>query len=252
MTQNLLEETFSEYANPLAVRPQPGLSKAIAGMSRHLKQDMEEAYHRLLALSGNVEEMIGNAVKSLMAKNRELALQVIQSDSDIDRTEVRIEEECLKMLALHQPVAADLRRLTTMMKINNDLERMADLACNIAERTSSLEIDSQFTIPTSINSMAEQTIGMVRDSLHAFINLDIDLAFQVIQRDSQVDQLNVQVIDTLMESMRESECISDAINCFSASRHLEQIADHATSVAEDVVYMVNGVIVRHQHSKPTS
>ncbi len=221
-------------------------------MSRHLKQDLEEAYHRLLALSGQVEEMILLSVKSLMDRNVEVAAQVIALDNEIDRVEVRIEEECLKMLALHQPVAADLRRLTTMMKVNNDLERMADLACNVAERASCLTQDWSFVVPEMIRTMADESIGMVRDSLNAFVNLDIDLAYGVIHRDQKVDELNVQVIHDLVKQMEHSEWAVPALHCFSASRHLEQIADHATNVAEDVIYMVNGVIVRHRHAELNS
>ncbi len=222
-------------------------------MSRHLTQDLEEAYHRLLALSGLVEEMINLSVKSLMEREIDTAQQVIDLDSEIDQTEVRIEEECLKMLALHQPVAADLRRLTTMMKVNNDLERMADLACNVAERASNVTEAREFPIPERIRDMAEQTIGMVRDGLNAFVNLDIDLAYSVIERDNLVDATNVQVIEELAQLMQqESTWVPPALHCFSASRHLERIADHATSVAEDVIYMVNGVIVRHQHSQPNA
>lgn len=220
-------------------------------MSRHLKSDLENAYHRLLALSGEVEEMINVAVQSLMERRTELARRVIEADSEIDRSEVQIEEECLKMLALHQPVAADLRRLTTMMKINNDLERMADLACNIAERSSSLIATTDFPIPDMISDMAEKSVSMVRDSLNAFINLDIDLSYAVIRFDDEVDKMNVSVIEELSETMRRNpNWVEAALNCFSAARHLEQIADHATSVAEDVIYMVNGIIVRHQHNAP--
>lgn len=221
-------------------------------MSRQLKQDLEEAYNRLLALSGQVEEMITLSVKSLMERDLETAVKVIALDSEIDRAEVRIEEECLKMLALHQPVAADLRRLTTMMKVNNDLERMADLACNVAERASCITEENTFVIPELIHEMAAKTIGMVRDSLNAFINLDIDLAYRVIQQDQAVDDLNVQVIDDLVKQMEATGAAVPSLHCFSASRHLEQIADHATNVAEDVVYMVNGVIVRHRHAELTN
>ncbi len=115
-------------------------------MSRHLQHDLDDAYHSLLALSGKVEEMIVLAVRALVERRRDLAQQVIDRDTEIDKTEVRIEEDCLKMLALHQPVAADLRRLTTMMKINNDLERMADLACNVAERAYNLTDVPDFPI----------------------------------------------------------------------------------------------------------
>ncbi len=220
-------------------------------MSRHLQQDLEHSYHRLLVLSGQVEEMIVTSVRSLMERRRELALQVIEGDAGIDRTEVRIEEECLKMLALHQPVATDLRRITTMMKINNDLERMADLACNVAERAYNLTEVADFPIPSLIDQMVAETTTMVRDGLNAFVNLDVDLAYQVIGRDDVVDAINVQVIDQLTEIMQQhAEWVVPALHCFSAARHLERIADHATNVAEDVVYLVGGVIVRHRHLPP--
>lgn len=219
-------------------------------MSRHLTQDLNEAYQSLLALSGQVEEMIHLSVKSLMERELQTAQQVISLDTEIDRREVRIEEECLKMLALHQPVAADLRRLTTMMKVNNDLERMADLACNIAERAIHLTNQDDFPIPSLIRQMADQTIDMVRGGLKAFVSLDIETAFAVIQKDNAIDAANVEVIKQLSDIMRShADWVDAALHCFSASRHLERIADHATNVAEDVIYMVNGVIVRHRHDQ---
>lgn len=217
-------------------------------MSRHLQHDLEQAYHHLLTISGQVEEMIDKAVKSLVERRRELADQVIGRDREIDQQEVRIEEECLKMLALHQPVAADLRRITTMMKINNDLERMADLACNIAERGYSLAPVPEFPIPDMINEMVLLATRMVRDGLNSFVNSDIDLAYSVISRDDAVDALNVKVIDQITELMMgNSQWVEAGLHCFSGARHLERIADHATNIAEDVVYMVNGVIVRHRY-----
>ena len=220
-------------------------------MSRHLKQDLEEAYHRTLALSGQVEEMINKSLRALMARQQDTATEVIASDEEIDRIEVRIEEECLKMLALHQPVAADLRRLTTMMKINNDLERIADLACNIAERAIDLIGHPTFPIPELLRDMASDAIAMVRDSLDAFVNLDIDLAYRVIEKDDVVDDVNVKVIDEVTSLMQQDDVwLEPALHTFSASRCIEQIADHAVSVAEDVIYMVNGVIVRHRHNDP--
>lgn len=221
------------------------------GMSRHFQNDLENAYHVLLALSGQVEAMINLSVKSLMDRDLHAANQVIESDTEIDSTEVRIEDDCLKMLALHQPVAADLRRLTAMIKINNDLERMADLACNVAERASGVVASGDFPIPELIRTMAEQVVKMVRDSLNAFVNLDSDQAYQVIGSDDAVDQTNVAVIENLSALMSENSLwVAPALHCFSASRHLEQIADHATSIAEDVIYMISGDIVRHKHHAP--
>ena len=248
----MLKEEIIGYETDGAVsasRPSAGFLKESKGMSRHLKQDLEEAYHRLLGLSGQVEEMINKAVRALTERELALASEVVSSDEDIDRIEVSIEEECLKMLALHQPVAADLRRLTTMMKINNDLERIADLACNVAERSSELNTHATFPIPELLKDMAAACIGMVKDGLDSFVNLDIDLAYRVIHTDDKVDRMNVQVIDELTSYMQENpESVEAAIHCFSASRCLEQVADHAVNVAEDVIYMVNGVIVRHQHA----
>jgi len=218
-------------------------------MSRHLSQDLSESFHSLLKLSGQVEEMIGLAVKALVEGNNALALEMIQRDEDIDQCEVRIEEECLKMLALHQPVAADLRRVTTMMKINNDLERMADLACNIAQRAYSVSPFPDFQMPPELHQMAVMAAAMVRQSLDAFVNQDMDHAYQVISADDRVDAMNVKVIDQLVVLMtRNPQEIATALHCFSASRHIEQIADHATNIAEEVVYMISGIIVRHRRT----
>ncbi len=216
-------------------------------MSLHLSQDLTEAHNSLLKLSGSVEDMIASAVRSLVERRGALAAEVIERDSQIDRSEVRIEEDCLKMLALHQPVAADLRRITTMMKINDDLERIADLACNIAQRADSLVPYPEFPIPPGINEMALMTTSMVRRSLDSFVQRNTEQAHQVIEEDDRVDAKNVEVIETLTSLMlRDNTQITAAMHCFSASRHLEQIADHAVSIAEDLIYMVDGVIVRHR------
>jgi phosphate transport system protein len=223
-------------------------------MSLHLSQDLTEAHNSLLKLSGSVEDMIASAVRSLVERRGALAAEVIDRDSQIDRSEVRIEEDCLKMLALHQPVAGDLRRITTMMKVNNDLERIADLACNIATRSDSLCPHPEFPIPPGINAMALMSTSMVRRSLDAFVQRDPEQARMVIEDDDLVDAKNVEVIETLNSLMsRDSTQIWAAMHCFSISRHLEQIADHAVNIAEDIIYMVDGVIVRHRHllQRPT-
>jgi phosphate transport system protein len=174
---------------------------------------------------------------------------VVRRDSDVDRAEVRIEEDCLKMLALHQPVAADLRRVTTMMKVNNDLERMADLACNIAQRADSLCPHPEFPIPSGINEMATMVTRMVRASLDAFVRNDSAMARSVIVMDDPLDAKNVQVIGVLAQSIQNDPTrVEAALHAFSASRHLEQIGDLAVSIAEDVIYMVEGVIIRHRQA----
>jgi phosphate transport system protein len=214
-----------------------------------LAKDLQSAYLQLIQLSGKVEQMIEQSVVALVNKDQAKADEIIASDTDVDRREVQIEEVCLTMLALHQPVAADLRRITMMIKINNELEQMADLACNIAERTKSLDPSSQFAIPASMAPMAEVVRRMVKDSLNAFINADSALARRVLETDDEVDRLNVQVIHAVEDSIQQvCHSVPEALHCFSASRHLEQIADHATSIAEDVIYMAEGDIVRHRRT----
>jgi phosphate transport system protein len=218
-------------------------------MSLHLNQDLDEARVSLLKLSGMVEDMIALAVKSLMQRQGILASDVVRRDSDVDRAEVRIEGDCLKMLALHQPVAADLRRVTTMMKVNNDLERMADLACNIAQRADSLCPHPEFPIPDGINEMATMVTRMVRASLDAFVRNDSAMARSVIVMDDPLVAKNVQVIGVLAKSIQNDPTrVEAALHAFSASRHLEQIGDLAVSIAEDVIYMVEGVIIRHRQA----
>ena len=218
-------------------------------MANHLAQDLQAAYFQLIELSGAVEQMIEQSVGALMNKDRQTAAAVIAGDREIDRREVQIEENCLTILALHQPVAADLRRIVMMLKINNELEQMADLACNIAQRAESLAAQSDFTMPELMTGMADKVRAMVKDSLNAFINSDEPLAYRVLAADDEVDQINARIIAAVERSLGERPTnVSEAMHCFSASRHLEQIADHATSVAEDVIYMVSGDIVRHRRT----
>ena len=172
---------------------------------------------------------------------------MIEGDVDIDRREVEIEEECLKILALHQPVAVDLRRTAAIMKINNDLERIADLAVNIAERARCLTEHPEFTIPSGLEHMVQLANSMVRDALDAFVSLDVKAARDVCIRDEEVDACNREVIGELCQVMRqESDLVEAALHFFSAARHVERIADHATNIAEDVIYLVEGEIARHR------
>jgi phosphate transport system protein len=217
-------------------------------MSRHLLRDMERIHREVLSLSCVVEEMIDRATLALCERSDSLAAVVIQSDAEVDRLEVSIEEDCLKMLALHQPVAVDLRRIATVLKVNNDLERIADLAVNTAERAKSINRYPQFPIPHDVRVMANMATRMVRGALDAFVNLDTQQARSVLRTDSDLDSLNVHVIDQLTEIMQQTAAlVPPALHCFSASRHIERIGDHATNIAEDVIYLVEGDIVRHQY-----
>jgi phosphate transport system protein len=197
---------------------------------------------------GIVEQMIQHSVRSLMERNSDLADEVIQGDEDIDAREIRIEEECLKLLALHQPLATDMRWLVTVVKTNSELERMADLACNIAERAKSLDLYPLYPVPAEIEEMVAISTKMVKDALDAFVEHDPKKAVQVIHEDDRMDSLNRTVIQQIQDTMRQSpEDVDPALHCFSASRHLERISDLATNIAEDVIYLVDGNIVRHQH-----
>ncbi len=216
-------------------------------MSKHFERDIENLQRALLTMSGHVEEMVGLASRALCERNSTLAQRVIDSDAAVDEQEVRLEEECLKILALHQPVAIDLRRVATVIKVNNDLERIADLAVNIAQRTRCLVEDSEFPIPLKLDRMADLARTMLRDSLDALVDMDVAKARLICQTDDEVDELNRQVIDELQLRMQEHVVtISAALHCFSATRHMERIADHATNIAEDVIYLVSGEIARHK------
>lgn len=217
-------------------------------MSKHLQRDMEKIHRDILALSATVEDVIDKASRALCGRKRNLAEEVMRGDEDVDRREVHIEEECLKILALHQPVAVDLRRIATVLKVNNDLERIADLAGNIAERALALCDYPDFAIPPRVRRMIDLATMMVRGSLDAFVNLDAQAARRICRMDDEMDSYNCQVIDELQSQMQEDpSIIVPGMHCFSAARCIERIADHATNIAEDVIYLVEGEIARHKH-----
>ena len=217
-------------------------------MSKHLERALDQLREQLIGQFGVVEQMIQLSVRSLVERRPDFAARVIERDNEVDEQDVVIEEECLKTLALHQPVANELRWLITVIKVNGELERMADLACNIAERSKELDLFPLFPVPGELNQMVNVTMRMVRTALDAFVEGDTGKAAEVIKMDDQVDRLNRVVIENLHESMRDStENILPAVHCFSASRHLERIGDMAENVSEEVIYLVEGEIVRHQH-----
>src|SRR5437870_1643823 len=216
-------------------------------MSKHLERDLENVQRDILTQARAVEEAIHKAIRALQERNIQLAQQVIDGDSEIDEEENHVEEECLKILALHQPVAVDLRRTASALLINVDLERMADLAEDIAERAVSLARLPPIPIPEKLQRMTDLTTSMVRQSLDAFVNIDARLARLVCRLDDEVDRYNDAIILELIRLMRGSpEMVEPGLSLFSATRHLERIADHATNIAEDVIYLVEGEIVRHR------
>ena len=217
-------------------------------MSIHLQRDLESLEQNLLNQSSLVEQMVFRAVQSLRELRVDIVQEVLGSEETVNYREVEIEEECLKILALHQPVAVDLRRAATVLKINGDLERIADLAVNICERTHSLVLHPDFQMPPHLDEMADAAISMVRDALDSFVRLDIDAAREVCVRDDVVDDLNRQVIFDLHALVEANlSNIEPAFHFYSASRHVERIADHATNIAEDVIYLVDGEIARHRN-----
>ena len=216
-------------------------------MTRHLDREIEKLKKQILTLSALVEQCVSRAVKSVSERDEALATMVIDVDEEIDQLEVDVEEDCLKILALHQPVAIDLRFVISVLKINNDLERVGDLAVNIAERTLFLASHDPIRPPYDLTEMAAKSQTMLRLSLDALMNLDARLAHEVILSDDEVDLINRQMFTQVQEAIkRHPGQVAQLINYLSVSRNLERIADYATNVAEDVIYMINGEIVRHK------
>ncbi len=215
-------------------------------MKQHFHEELESLKAQLLSMASRVEEAIHRSTKALVERDEELALLVTTSDDAINMAEIRNDDFCLKLLALHQPAATDLRFIAAAMKINNDLERMGDQAVNIAERAMELLKEPLLKPLIDIPRMAELAQEMVRDALNAFVNGDDLLAKEVCERDDRVDQLNDQVFRELLTyMMQDAGTISRAVDLILVGRHLERIADHATNIAEDVIYMVRGKTIKH-------
>jgi len=215
-------------------------------MSKHLERDLERLQQRIVGFAGMVEEAIFKAVQAMQEHNRDQAEEIIEGDADIDRAENDITEDCLKLLALHQPVATDLRRIATTLMITTDLERMGDLARHLAEAAIVLSAPPVPT-PTKLSRMTEIALTMVRQSLDSFVNLDSQLARRVVRMDDEVDQLNDELIAELTAAMKQSpDAVEPGLTLFAATRQLERIADHATNIAEDVIYLIEGEIVKHR------
>lgn len=216
-------------------------------MPPRLQIEIENIKKQILSLGAMVEEHVNMAIKALETKDNDIANKIIATDKKIDEFEVEIEEECLKVLALHQPVAVDLRFITAIIKINNDLERIGDEAVNIAERVIYISSRIPVKVEFDYKEMGEKTINMLKGSLDALVKLDVDLAYKVIFKDDDVDKINREIYERVRESISKNPDRSGyLLNLFSISRYLERIADHATNIAEDVIYLVEGVIQRHK------
>jgi phosphate transport system protein len=218
-------------------------------MRIRLQNDIERLNKSVLSLGALVEERFRMAVKAVEKRDVELANRVIEGDVEIDQHEVDLEEDCLKILALHQPVADQLRYIVAVLKLNNDLERIGDLAVNIAGSVRLIEQYSDIRIPFDYFAMAERAQEMIAKSLDSFVNKDLDLALQVCAQDDDVDSMKRELQSQFSKEVcRNTSRMEAQIELFLVSRHLERIADHATNIAEDVIYMISGAIHRHRGS----
>jgi len=215
-------------------------------MTKHFQRELEKIKKKILSLGAMVEERVRMAIQAIEEFDGEIAKKIILSDHEIDEMEVEVEEECLKIMALHQPVAVDLRFLIAVIKINNDLERIGDQAVNIAQRVKTITKKERSDFVFDYSLMAEKAENMLRMSLDALVNLDDDLAFKVLLLDDEVDAINKEAYNLIKRAISKNpDNVSYLINLLLISRHLERLADHATNIAEEVIYMIEGEIVRH-------
>ncbi len=216
-------------------------------MSIHLERAIQLLKKKITTVGTHAEEAVRDVTRALEEKDAALAQQICDNDDLIDELEVEIEEECLKILALYQPVATDLRFIIAVLKINNDLERIGDLAVNIAERALYLATQKSAKVQFDFHSMAQTTQLMLSKALDALVNVDVHTARQVCAMDDEVDTMNREMYLLVQEGgQAHPEQLEMLIHMLSISRHLERIADLATNIAEDVIYMARGEIVRHR------
>jgi phosphate transport system protein len=216
-------------------------------MSVHLQRAIDDLKKNILSLSAWVEDQVQMAIRALLERDEDLAAAVEERDAKTDQREVAIEEECLKMLALYQPVAMDLRLVVAVLKINSDLERIGDMAVNIAHKSRRLAHESPMETPPDIGEMFERVGAMLRDSIDSLVNLDARLASEVCGRDNEVNRLKHAFRVKTEEMMhRDPDSIGRLLQLQAVARNLERIGDCATNIAEDVIYMTEGRIARHR------
>ncbi len=214
---------------------------------QHLHRAIEYLKKEIIREAGLVETNLREGVKALMTRDLELAQEIAARDHIIDELEVEVEEECLKIFALYQPVAVDLRYLVAFLKLNNDLERIGDLATNISERAVSLAVKDHLEIPVEIPRMSQMVQKMLKDTLDALVDLDGTKAKNVMRADDSVDRLHHSMYQIVGDNIQTDPAhVGNWLEILAVSRYLERIADHCTNIAEDVVYMVDGQINRHQ------
>ena len=215
-------------------------------MERHFDEALKQLKEKLLRMSSLVEEAIGTSIKALIDRNADLAYKVIKSDDAINMLEIEIDDLCLKLLALYQPTAGDLRFITSTMKINNDLERIGDLGVNIGQRTLDLLKVPPLRLRIDIPKMAVAAQAMLKDSLNAFVNKDSQLAYEVCKRDDEVDDLNHEIFMELLKANPEDQKpVERVIDLVLVAKNLERVADHSTNICEDIIYMIDGKVIKH-------
>jgi phosphate transport system protein len=219
-------------------------------LGKILEKELSDLKERLLTMGSVVEAQVARSIKSLVDRDNAIASKVIEADHEVNRMEVEIDEECIRLLALRQPEAGDLRFITTAMKIVTDIERIGDLAVDVSERALELNEEPNLKPYIDIPRMAKAARNMLKEALDAFVNRNSELAWSVLDQDDFVDELNKQIFRELLSFMIEDpHSTSRAIRITYISKYLERIADHATNIAEMVVYLVEGRIIRHLDSK---
>ena len=227
------------------------MSTSMEHTDKRYEEELKKLREEILYMGGLVEDQIQKAVKTLVDRDSELAQVIIERDHEVNRLDVEIDDICIKLLALHQPAGRDLRFITTGLKITTDLERIGDMAVNICERALELNQEPQLKPYIDIPRMARVSQRMIRESLDAFVREDTDLALKVCKDDDEVDQLNAQIFrETLTFMLENAQTISRATKIASVSKYLERIADHATNIAEMVIFMVKGKSIRHMKVLP--
>ena len=214
---------------------------------KHFQRELDKVKKMILSLGALVEQRVARIKQAIEDRDAELAREIMHLDHEIDEMEVEIEEECLKIIALHQPVAADLRFIVAVIKINNDLERIGDQVVNIAQRVVRIAKRPVAPFRFDYSEMADKAEAMLRMSLDSLVNQDLDVAVKVLHMDDDVDKIKDLAYDRIKQAMADglTEDIGYMINLLLISRHIERLADHATNIAEEVVYMIEGEIVRH-------
>jgi phosphate transport system protein len=215
-------------------------------MSQIFFKEIEDIKGQVLNLGTLVEENLYRAIQAVESKSKDLAQEVVKKDEEIDKAEIELEEEVLKLLALHQPLATDLRYLITVLKMNDELERIGDLAVNVAERATSLADSKPVDAPFDFGLMSSRVCDMLKKSLDALIHLSRDYAVEVFALDDEVDKIHINMYKLVKDGIRNNiDDLDTLVHYLSISKHLERIADHAESISEEIIYLLDGEIVRH-------